>query len=816
MTNTHRNDSRRMNEVSSHAWRTPRLGTLFLGLALLSGGCTSAQDMTAEQTRTQATQQPLEMGDMDVVRVYADDNYHGASQDLVPGLYDTGQLTVGNDTISSLRVPSGWKVTLFSDANFSGSTREYTADADLWRQNDFNDQTSSILVMGPRAHVYSDGYYGGADMALTPGRYDFDQVSAGVGNDTVSSVRVPKGWRVTLFSDANFSGAKKVLTASTDFTADFNDLTSSILVEAPFSRRGNTLYGRWLGSGGSAAEQQFKLDYTGPGESVILDVTSTVQGSLALVEANDCTEISHGDAGGGKLVSRLSCTLQPGTYTLRVMSSTGQTGDFTLSSNRAMLRFPKQLKVKPATSYTNLYANDGMGTTAMSVWQPAYTSEPGYYSLGDVFMANQSPGQTPLASFVAWGEGDVLAPPSGYRPIWWDASSSAAQKVSFWAPIPQAGYTCLGSVVSLNLALPSTNRIRCVKSEYVLSTNASSLGWMASGSPLLAVWQANPMDYRGVNLSSMLATTFTSILSITPPASSDLWMLNKSATATPEWQGAAVDGLTAMQYAPGVWLQQDESYFPAAVETFLPNVHEDNGNMVTNQSLGCDSCTAPSFLYGQRPSQTQVPMYAQIINRTSGGVPTNVTDIVYWTFYPYNNGKRVCIGYYNSSIGCIGGYSTFGNHVGDWEQLTVRFVDGRPSQVYMSQHEDGQGFTFGDKMLTLTAGMHPEVYSAQGSHGLYPDAARHIYQNLPNGDFLADDTSRGSYWAGWVKPVIIPWQPLGTYLDNLTWLNSSLRWGNHKANCDVSEPIAGECVLDDGPVGPMLHGVDNAANMNLE
>jgi hypothetical protein len=38
----------------------------------------------------------------------------------------------------------------------------------------------------------------------------------------------------------------------------------------------------------------------------------------------------------------------------------------------------------------------------------------------------------------------------------------------------------------------------------------------------------------------------------------------------------------------------------------------------------------------------------------------------------------------------------------------------------------------------------------------------------------------------------------------LSWLNITSRWGNPKSGCEVSEPIAGECVLNDGPQGPML------------
>jgi Vacuolar protein sorting-associated protein 62 len=337
-----------------------------------------------------------------------------------------------------------------------------------------------------------------------------------------------------------------------------------------------------------------------------------------------------------------------------------------------------------------------------------------------------------------------------------------------------------------------------VRSEYVLPANPAGL-WNDSGSGAdndVGIWQVEPRDHRGLALSTFIARP-----SHTDPGGNRYWVINKSATANVELKGVPVDAVTANGYAPLMWLHQDEYYFPSSVEFFLPNVHEDNGYMVTNQSLGCDSCTDPVFLDGQRPNPTQVPIYAEIINRTQNGQPTNVTDIVYWAFYPYNNGKRVCIGWY-SPWGCAGGYSTFGNHVGDWEHFTVRFVDGRPSQVFLSQHSGGQTFNFGDKNLALT-GFHSEVYVAQGSHGVYPDAARHIYQTLGNGDFLADDTSRGIPWYTWNNTVAFSWQPRGTYGGSLSWLNLTSRWGNPKSGCSVSENVSGECVLNDGPTGIM-------------
>jgi hypothetical protein len=273
----------------------------------------------------------------------------------------------------------------------------------------------------------------------------------------------------------------------------------------------------------------------------------------------------------------------------------------------------------------------------------------------------------------------------------------------------------------------------------------------------------------------------------------------------------------AQRFAPKIWLHGQESYFPSSTGDFLPNVHDELiGGVhyyVTNQSLGCDSCTNPSFLVGKNPSQNQVPVYAEIVDRTEGGQATRVTDLIYWTFYPYNNGKRVCVGaYLPLGIGCAGGYSTFGNHVGDWEHMTVRLVDGQPSQVYLSQHSGGQTFNYGDPALQLSNG-HPVVFAAQGSHGLYPDASRHTYQTLFNGDTLNDDTSAGVLWD--TAASVVTFSPQ-VQTGSLAWLNYTGRWGNSASGCNVSLPISGECVLNAGPDSILTRSVSSQGFWGLE
>lgn len=279
------------------------------------------------------------------------------------------------------------------------------------------------------------------------------------------------------------------------------------------------------------------------------------------------------------------------------------------------------------------------------------------------------------------------------------------------------------------------------------------------------------------------------------------------------------DVALARRYAPRVWLAQGESYFPSSVEWHLNQTHVENRSgqqfLVTNQALGCDSCTEPSFLDGQRPGQHDVPVYAEVAHRTDAGRPTNVTDIMYWMFYPYNNGKRVCIGLYIPVIGCAGGYSTFGNHVGDWERVTLRLVDGRPYQISLSQHSGGQTFRYGDPAVALD-GERPVVYAARGSHGLYPDARRHTYKNLPNGDTLNDDTSAGTAWDTRTALKAFTWQPDGSYTGEWAWLNYTGRWGNPKSGCHIVESISGECVLNDGPTGLPTRSVHDPGMQSLD
>ncbi|MBL8517784.1 MAG: serine hydrolase [Betaproteobacteria bacterium] len=166
------------------------------------------------------------------VTLYEHFDFQGARQGLDVGRYDLPDLTLSNDVVSSVQVRPGFTVVLYQDSGFSGATRVFTDDV---RRLDpaFNDRVSSAIVLGPavRPEVYRHVDFNGPRREFTVGR--FGRSELGVGDNEVSSLRVPPGWTVTLFDRGDFSGTSRKFTADVANLGDFNDKTSSLVVTGP-------------------------------------------------------------------------------------------------------------------------------------------------------------------------------------------------------------------------------------------------------------------------------------------------------------------------------------------------------------------------------------------------------------------------------------------------------------------------------------------------------------------------------------------------------------------------------------------------------
>ncbi|KXL44201.1 MAG: hypothetical protein FE78DRAFT_150702, partial [Acidomyces sp. 'richmondensis'] len=127
-----------------------------------------------------------------------------------------------------------------------------------------------------------------------------------------------------------------------------------------------------------------------------------------------------------------------------------------------------------------------------------------------------------------------------------------------------------------------------------------------------------------------------------------------------------------------------------------------------------------------------------------------VVDAFWFFFYSFNLGQKVL-------------NIRFGNHVGDWEHTMIRFKDGKPDSVFLSEHDFGAAYTWSalEKYLpnpdgsptmlgtwsnrtAIKLAKRPVVYSAIGSHAMYATPGLHPYI-LPFG-LLHDQTDRGPLW----------------------------------------------------------------------
>ncbi len=167
------------------------------------------------------------------VTIFEHVQFQGRQQLLNTGWHDLSALTLGGDTASSLRVAPGCSAIVFEHPGFQGEWRVYVRDTTRLDPS-FNDRCSSVIVLGAttRPVLFQHFNFLGTSLVLEPGRLNTSDLGA-LGNDKISSLRVPPGWVVTLFEHANFEGRSRVCTGDVPRLDSFNDLASSLTVTAP-------------------------------------------------------------------------------------------------------------------------------------------------------------------------------------------------------------------------------------------------------------------------------------------------------------------------------------------------------------------------------------------------------------------------------------------------------------------------------------------------------------------------------------------------------------------------------------------------------
>ncbi|CAH1154745.1 unnamed protein product [Phaedon cochleariae] len=307
------------------------------------------------------------------------------------------------------------------------------------------------------------------------------------------------------------------------------------------------------------------------------------------------------------------------------------------------------------------------------------------------------------------------------------------------------------------------------------------------------------------------------------------------------------------QWSPLIWLAPGEKYLPMSAEDYLKHVKLafKNGSeiekvsldgalqdklkdaiLIPNDSINYLMDNTSSFIYGKNPNLQPVITYAlvqQCQNNTQSDVSNSDSSlhfhVSYWVFFPYNEGKQVC---FIGSIPtlkifniCLGSMETLGNHLGDWEHMSLTFSGNRfPDQLYLAFHDSGVYYNYNHTgryfrfshqrksiiqvpkfpQIVRTQGQHPVVFSANGSHGLWSAPGNIDFVRIPR---LTDRNGYGTYWKTWnhIKIYHLNTSPLPF------WLTYRGKWGNPKRNCYLFKKL-GICQYSEGPVGPLWHERD--------
>ncbi|KAG5647808.1 hypothetical protein DXG03_007730 [Asterophora parasitica] len=269
----------------------------------------------------------------------------------------------------------------------------------------------------------------------------------------------------------------------------------------------------------------------------------------------------------------------------------------------------------------------------------------------------------------------------------------------------------------------------------------------------------------------------------------------------------------ARKYAPQWKFHTSEIYWPSTIEYFLAGgvkLTDAKGNVVNGAVTPWNVDDAPNqgsdlylttdiksgkngFLRGQNPANTATSVYTFIAPKDNG-----VVDLFYWLFAPFNQGKSVPV------IGQVG------DHVGDWERITVRTVNGVATSVdYHAHGGTGSGTIPWAQVRKFDNNQRPVAYVAKGSHGFWSGPGTFTYVNAVVFK-LQDETSDGG--VAWdTKDSLVNLRYPDSYSGNLDWLNYKGAWGNiGQTNC-WWYVFHNECEIVTGPGGPLRDDVLGAS-----
>ncbi|RKF60310.1 putative vacuolar protein sorting-associated protein TDA6 [Erysiphe neolycopersici] len=274
-------------------------------------------------------------------------------------------------------------------------------------------------------------------------------------------------------------------------------------------------------------------------------------------------------------------------------------------------------------------------------------------------------------------------------------------------------------------------------------------------------------------------------------------------------------------FAPLVFLDKDERYFPSDIATHIEKTtpyietkplepkpkfsmdnldslnqfNTDKGRLFLTSIEGVE--TKPAYLLGVQPDASGKTVGATSCVVIVSDHGDGTVDAFYMHFYSFDKGNTV-----------LG--REYGDHVGDWEHVMVRFKNGLPEALWLSQHATGQAFTY---KAMKKQGDRPIVFSARGTHALFSTGGNHDH-TIPNFNLrfglVVDHTSEGKLWDPIQSAFFYTFNPTSNTIESvdespLSIMKFNGRWGDARYPKGVhgQKKFFGNRKYVDGPSGPL-------------
>ncbi|KAK9056057.1 hypothetical protein SSX86_027144 [Deinandra increscens subsp. villosa] len=479
------------------------------------------------------------------------------------------------------------------------------------------------------------------------------------------------------------------------------------------------------------------------------------------------------------------------------------------------------IQVRQVTTFRKIWATnaggpDNLGTT---FYDPTAIPQ-GFTSLGSYAQPNNIPlfGHVLVAKDTSKNiSKPTLTTPIDYTLVWSSESLDVEKDGEgyVWLPTAPDGYRSVGYIITDSSVKPALDRVGCVRADFTDTPNTTA-----------SLEKLYDIDLDGLNVYGSLGgfrVRNRNVGNLKSNLSDSMPNLNQ------------IEALI-QAYSPVIYFHPDEPFLPSSVDWFFQNgaLLYHKGNESKPDPIQRNGSNLPQGGSNDDTYWLDLPLDGSSKDRVKKGDLQNAsayfhvkpvsgglfTDIAIWVFYPFNGGARAKVEFINMSLGKLG------EHVGDWEHVTLRIsnFNGELNSVFFSQH--GWGKWVSASGLEYHTGNKPIVYASLHGHASYPKPGCVLIGSGGVDIGVRDDTDKSDkVMDTGVRAVVVATEYMAGAVVEPLWLNYERKWGP-KIDYDVEkeikkmkrvmigklkkaferfvESLPNEMLGEDGPTGPKV------------